>query len=200
VTDSTIDLEVYPLTGETWDALAGLFGEGGDARWCWCAFWRTQGAAGSRAEADSNREMLRRLAAGPEPVPGLVALRDGRAVGWVSFAPRADLPRLARSRNLTPVDDRPVWSIVCFVVSRAARGQGVASTLLAAAVDYARGHGATTLEAYPVDPEGQRRPVGSLNTGTRGMFARAGFTEVATRRASPNTRPRFIMRREVGTT
>ena len=28
-------LEVKPLTGETWEALAELFREGGDPRWCW---------------------------------------------------------------------------------------------------------------------------------------------------------------------
>lgn len=27
--------EIRPLTGETWNALAALFQEGGDPRWCW---------------------------------------------------------------------------------------------------------------------------------------------------------------------
>ena len=64
------------------------------------------------------------------PPPGLVAYRDDRAVGWVSLGPREDYARLAHSKILAPVDDTPVWSIVCFVVSRRARGQGVATALL----------------------------------------------------------------------
>jgi hypothetical protein len=45
--------------------------------------------------------------------PGLVAYRDDRAVGWVSLAPREDYERLATSKILAPLDDVPVWSIVC---------------------------------------------------------------------------------------
>jgi hypothetical protein len=33
--DAGVALEIRPLTGETWDALAALFREGGDPRWCW---------------------------------------------------------------------------------------------------------------------------------------------------------------------
>lgn len=195
VTDPGVSpgLEIQPLTAANFDALAGLFGEGGDPRWCWCAFWRLRGSAGGRQEVDGNRELLRGLAAGDGPAPGLVALRDGRAVGWVSVAPREGLARLAHSRVLAPVDDRPVWSIVCFVVSRTARRQGVGTALVDAAVGYAAAHGATIVEAYPVETGGES--AGAAPTGTVGMFTRVGFEVVATRQASPAARPRPIMRR-----
>ena len=46
-------------------------------------------------------------------------------------------------------------------------GRGVARSLLGAGIDYARDHGATMLEAYPVDvPGGQRIPSGSVYRGT----------------------------------
>ena len=70
--------------------------------------------------------------------PGLLAYAGHEVVGWVSVGPREDYERLAHSRSLYPVDDTPVWSIVCFVVGRKARGQGVAARLLDAAIDYAR--------------------------------------------------------------
>jgi GNAT superfamily N-acetyltransferase len=54
---------------------------------------------------------------------------------------------------MKPVDDRPVWSIVCFFVDRGARGRGLSRRMLRAAVDYARTHGARLLEAYPVDSD-----------------------------------------------
>ena len=57
--------------------------------------------------------------------PGLVAYDGEVAVGWVSVGPREDYERLAYSRVLAPIDDTPVWSIVCFVVGRRSRRQGV---------------------------------------------------------------------------
>ena len=102
-----------------------------------------------------------RRARGPHqarPRPGLVAYRDDRAVGWVSLAPREDYERLASSKVLAPLDDTPVWSIVCFVVSRRVSRPGRRGGPPRRAIEYARAHGATTLEAYPVE---SRRANGS---------------------------------------
>ncbi|MGH2465744.1 MAG: hypothetical protein ACRDGI_09820 [Candidatus Limnocylindrales bacterium] len=33
-----MDLDIRPLTGDTWPALAALFEEGGDPKWCWCQY------------------------------------------------------------------------------------------------------------------------------------------------------------------
>lgn len=88
-----------------------------------------------------------------------------------------------------PLDDRPVWSIVCFFVDRAARGRGVAERLLRGAVDYARSKGATLIEAYPID-KNERSENEAAFVGTKAIFDRAGFKEVARRRP---TRP--VMRR-----
>ncbi len=96
----------------------------------------------------------------PGRAPGLVAYDGEEAIGWVSVGPREDYERLAYSRVLAPIDDTPVWSIVCFVVGRRSRRQGVANALLDSAIEYARDHGATTLEAYPVDVESGHRHVG----------------------------------------
>ena len=127
----------------------------------------------------------------------MVAYRDGEPIGWVSVGPRDDYERLKHSKILAPLDDKPVWSIVCFVVSRKARNQGVAQTLLDAAVDYARDHGATLLEAYPVETAGARVPAAHAYKGTVGMFERAGF-EVVERRQFNRTSPvRPIVRRRV---
>ena len=76
--------------------------------------------------------------------------------------------------------------------------RGVARALLGAAVDYARDHGATTLEAYPVDvADGERIGVGEAYKGTLAMFRRAGFTEVARRRWTATTPVRPIVRRAI---
>jgi GNAT superfamily N-acetyltransferase len=90
---------------------------------------------------------------------------------------------------MKPVDDRPVWSIVCFFVVKGARGLGLAERMLGAAVEYARSCGARLLEAYPVDTD-ERGDPDDMFFGTKSMFDRAGFREVARRRA---TRP--VMRK-----
>ena len=180
-------VEILPLIPERFPDLAALFEEGGDPKWCWCTYFRYRGRDWSNSTADGNREALERIASA-EPAPGLLAFRDERAVGWVSLGPREDYERLAHSKILAPLDDTPVWAIVCFVVSRRARGAGVASALLDAAVAYALGHGATTLEAYPVDTSGERIASANAYHGTLRMFERAGF-EVAERRQWNSTSP-----------
>jgi GNAT superfamily N-acetyltransferase len=187
------DLVIRPLTEETWPDLAGLFEEGGDPRWCWCQYFRVRGLDWTNSSADDNRARLRSLAVAGPP-PGLVAFRDGRAVGWVSLGPRESFERLEHSVVLKRVDDTPVWSIVCFVVARRSRRSGVARALLEHAVAYARDHGATALEAYPVDSAGGRVSAASAYHGTLSMFEQAGFRVVARRQFNRATPVRPIVR------
>ena len=71
-----------------------------------------------------------------------------------------------------------MWSIVCFVVRRDFRRQGVSGELLAAAVGHARAEGARVIEAYPIDvAEFTTTPSGSLYHGTVSMFEAAGFAD-----------------------
>jgi len=198
VSNRPTDLDVRPLTRARLVDLAALFDEGGDAKTCQCVFWRVP-ASGSGWQdwtKAKNQAVLASLA-GRDPAPGLVAYRDGRAVGWVSVGPREDYTRLERSKVLARIDDKPVWSIVCFVVSREVRGQGIARALLDAAVEYARDHGATLLEAYPVDPSRGRVSAASAYTGPLGMFERAGFGVVERRQWNASTPVRPIVRRAI---
>lgn len=190
------NVDIVPASPACWSALAQLFSAGGDPKWCWCQFWRKPGSNWTNTTADDNQASLRERV-GHEPAPGLVALQGDKAIGWVGFGPREDFPRLARSRTIPQLPGDGVWVVNCFVVARAARRSGVASALLDAAVAYAREHGATHLEGYPVQTGGGRMPSASAYTGTAGMFERAGFTV-----ASPTTSkagkglPRVVVRRE----
>jgi GNAT superfamily N-acetyltransferase len=186
------ELTVVPLTPERLDDLATLFDQPGDPKWCWCASFRVRYRARGATPA-ANRAVLAEFT-NRGPAPGLVAYRDDVVVGWVSLGPREDFEKLAHWKALAPVDDRPVWSIVCFVVGRRQRGQGLAGALLDAAIDHARANGATTLEAYPADTDGERIPSPTAYKGTLSMFERAGFREVARRQPSANTAARPIVR------
>jgi GNAT superfamily N-acetyltransferase len=109
--------------------------------------------------------------------------------GWVALAPREEYPLLARSRVLHPVDEKPVWSVVCFFIASAYRGHGLTVALLRAAATFAKRRGGWCLEGYPIDPPGEALPDTAAYHGLAASFRRAGFREVA--RRSP-TRP--IMR------
>jgi GNAT superfamily N-acetyltransferase len=194
------ELVIEPLTPERLTDLATLFGQGGDPKWCWCAWYRARSIDFRTATAEDNRELMESATtnvAAEGRAPGLIAYRDGEPVGWVSVGPREDYERLQHSRVLGSVDGRPVWSIVCFVVARRSRGQGIATSLLAAAVDYARDNGATMVEAYPADTSDARIPAAAAFKGTLGMFERAGFTVVERRRANRASAERPIVRRRI---
>jgi len=79
--------------------------------------------------AQARKASLKALARDGPP-PGLLAYEGKRAVGWVTLAPREEFLKLRRSPVMKPVDDKPVWSIVCFVVPAEHRGKGVATALL----------------------------------------------------------------------
>jgi GNAT superfamily N-acetyltransferase len=172
--------EIRPVTPDRWDDLVELFGDRGAYSGCWCMWWRLTSAEFDKRHGTGTRRGLKRLV-DTGRVPGLLAYLDDHPVGWVSVAPREEFGRIERSRQLRPVDDRPVWSIVCFYIDRKSRGRGVGSALLRGAVEYAAGKGAEVVEAYPVDTKNRNIPAAELFTGTVEMFEAAGFQIVADR-------------------
>ena len=181
-----MDIKVLPATPARWPDVEAVFEARGCglARGCWCMYYRHSGAlaplpAGT-TRAASFRAELKALVDGGRP-PGLLGYRGKTPVGWVSLGPREDFEKLRRSPVMRAVDDRPVWSIICFVVPGDQRRQGVARALLDGAIAYAKKRGATLLEAYPVD---RREPSkdDAMWFGAKSMYDRAGFVEVARRR------------------
>ena len=180
-------LTLHPLTPERWPDLEALFEARGcsEARRCWCMYYRLSGKeTGFTRPGDGQparaKAALRELAE-RDPPPGLIGYRGEQPVGWISLGPRETYAKLARSPTMKPVDDQPVWSIVCLVVPSELRGQGVARALIAGAVAYARKRGVKLLEAYPVDKD-QPSATQAPWFGSKAMFDAAGFEEVARRR------------------
>jgi GNAT superfamily N-acetyltransferase len=180
-------LTVLPVSPERWADLEAIFKAKGCsvARGCWCMAYRLSGSQAppppGTTSAEANRAQLKKLVEAGRP-PGLIGYRGKVPVGWVSLAPREEYARLARSPVMKPIDDQPVWSIICFVVPAPYRRQGVAQALLAGAVAYAKKHGAKLLEAYPVDKPARSKDE-FMWFGAKSMFDKAGFFEVARRKA-----------------
>jgi GNAT superfamily N-acetyltransferase len=182
-------LEIHPLDSKRWKDLETLFsGRGGSqVRGCWCMYYRRAGRADKPAEmtySEFNKCALKALV-DRGVVPGLLGYRDGRPIAWVSLGPREDFGRLENSPIMKAVDDKPVWSIVCFYTAQEARGEHLAEAMLKGALDYARACGARLVEAYPVDGRGRIADT-SMWFGSKAMYDRAGFVEVARRKP---TRP-----------
>jgi len=180
------NITVLPATPERWSDLETVFNSRGCsvARGCWCMYYRRSGRQpplpAGNTQSEFNRDGLRSLVDSDTP-PGLIGYRDQCPVGWVSLGPREDYAKLKRSPVMKPVDSKSVWSIICFVVPAEFRRQGVASALLAGAIEYTKLRNVSILEAYPVDRLDRARD-DSMFFGAKSMYDAAGFEEVARRK------------------
>jgi len=187
-------LSIRPLAPETWDDFERLFGPRGACGGCWCMTPRLTRSEYERGKGEGNRRALSKLVRAGT-VPGVLAYLDegdGEPVAWCAIEPREAFSSLARSRILKPLDDRPVWSIVCLFVRKDLRGRGLSSRLIEGAVRHARASGARIVEAYPVEPKQNPMPAVFAYTGIASAYLKAGFREVARR---SETRP--ILRRHL---
>ena len=185
--------ESHPLTPERFEDFADVINPNRRATHCWCLSHRLQAKDIEELGNGDREQAMRRLCERENP-PGVVTYLDGTPVGWCNIGPRAEIPRLARSKLIRPIDALPVWSIICVVVRGGHRKKGVISHLLDGAVEYAASRGAPAIEAYPVEPQG-RMDTTMAFVGTRSMFEKAGFELVGTTDAVASKLPRLIMRR-----
>lgn len=188
------NLAVRALSPDDWDVVERLFGGNGACGGCWCMHWRVPrgGKLWEESKGAKNRRDFRALVRAGR-VHACVAFdaASGEPVGWCSFGPRRDFPRLATVRALRDVSGPDDWAIVCFFVKAAARGRGVGEALLREAVRVAGDRGARALEGYPVTPYGARPvPAAFAWTGVPELFVRAGFEDV-----TPEGRSRRVYRR-----
>lgn len=159
-------LEYRVVDRRRWPDLDRLFSAPGGPSYCWCTVWRRSGNGSS---SETKKALLQGIVEEGRPV-GLLAYLDDQPVGWCSVAPRMTY-RWLGGAAYDGVDEARVWSIVCFFVPRAHRGEGIGAGLLRAAVDTARDHGATVVEAYPVGRDSPSyRFMGFVD-----VFERAGF-------------------------
>ena len=126
--------------------------------------------------------------------PGILAYLADEPIAWVSLGPREDFSALERSRVLKRVDDRPVWSIVCFFVGKRYRRQGLMVKLCRPRSAMRRRTARRSSKAIRWIPAANGSSGGSTGyMGLASAYRKAGFVEVA----RPNER-RAIMRYYLG--
>ena len=155
---------------ETWADFAGLFESRGGPKSCWCMVWRSTAAEGRKSDGASRRVAMKSRVDASVPI-GILGYCRGAAIAWCSIAPRPTYRALG-GLEATPAET--VWSLACFFIKREFRGQGLMDQLLRAAIEHAARHGATGIEAYPVEADSPSyRFMGFIET-----FDKAGFEEV----------------------
>ena len=170
-------IHTRPLARDDWATVEALFGPRGACGGCWCMWWRVPmgGRTWEAAKGEPNRAAFRNLVKAGE-ASGVLAFAQDEPVGWCAVGPRADFPRIDRSRALARDWSAATWSLNCLFVPPRWRGQGVARALVVAAVDLARRHGAAEIEAYPQSlAPGERQAGAFVWTGVPGLYEPLGF-------------------------
>lgn len=180
---SLVNIEVFPATAERWHDIEVLFGPKGAYAGCWCMFWRLDRADFKKMKGDGTKAVLQDLTTNNH-VAGVLAYVGEEPIGWCSVSPRKDYAALENSRILKRIDDKPVWSIVCFFVAKSFRSKGVMEELLRGAVRHAIHQGAQIVEGYPIDMQTSKLAGQTLNSysgymGIASAFRAAGFIKVA---------------------
>ncbi|MGB5106949.1 MAG: GNAT family N-acetyltransferase [Candidatus Zixiibacteriota bacterium] len=151
-----------------------LFGKRGACAGCWCMWWRLARPVFAANQGDGNKRLLKKIIDAGN-IPGILAFDGDEAIGWCSVAPRGEFPRLDSSRTLKPLDDFPVWSIVCLFVAKEYRRKGVAIELIKAAAKFVKQSGGRMVEGYPVIAKEGMMPDAFAFNGVPSAFQKAGF-------------------------
>jgi len=188
--------DIRPVTGDTLDDLADLFGSNKTTTGCWCMWFITPDKVTRAGWSGGNRRAFEAMAR-ESPVPvGLLAYDEaGVPVAWAALGPRSRFqraisPRSTMLKERDPSEDDDVWFVPCFFVRVGHRRRGATRALLDAAVELAAEHGATAVEGFPLAADNPTKLDGYL--GREQVFADTGFTRIAT-----PTPKRVVMRRDV---
>ena len=131
------DITFQPLTLENFQEFEKQFGQKGACAGCWCMWYRQKRSEFEKQKGEKSRRAMHAIVRSGKN-PGIITYHNGQPIAWCSIAPREEFTLLERSRILKPVDDKPVWSIVCLFVTKRLRRKGISDTLLQGAIEFAK--------------------------------------------------------------
>ena len=145
---------------------------------CFCRFYHmtcSQEEWKNRSGEANRLEAIEEIRAGR--MKGYLAFDDKKCIGWCNANALDQFPILHRDLSQMVGGDN-VGCVICFVIHKDYRGQGVARLLLKEATEKFKADGFSSVIALPVDSEGapENRYRGSLN-----MYRELGFVELGKR-------------------
>jgi hypothetical protein len=150
--------ETHAVTPDRFDDFADVINRNRRTTHCWCLSHRLPVPDVEALGGGSREQAMRRLCEREHP-PGVVTYLDCEPVGWCSIGPRSEIPRLARSRLMRPVDDVAVWSDGATEIrSGGERGDGEAGGNGRRGL--AVGDGPDRVDAVPAQVAGGEHPAG----------------------------------------
>ncbi len=178
----SVMIETKELCPELWPDLENLFGRNGACGGCWCMYWRVQkGVKWEDVKGAPNKEQLKQMVLTGK-IHGILAYHEAQPVGWCTFGPRLEFPKLDRSPSLKCDDAAQIWSVPCFFVKSRFRGKGAGRALLSHALRAMREKGAKIVEGYPSKPGKDGKYISAFSwTGTISLFEKEGFEVVGDR-------------------
>ncbi|CAN5162404.1 GNAT family N-acetyltransferase [soil metagenome] len=182
MSSATAETRVIAAAEAPWADVRRVFGERGDPAHCFCQYFKVSAAAWVGQDRPAFERALCTQHAAAGPGPGVLAYLDSEPVGWCAVEPRANTPRIIRSRvgsASSEAESPGLWAVTCFVVRVGYRRKGLAAALLDGAIAHARRNGARVLEGYPVDTGGERASSAELYHGALSTFDAAGFELIA---------------------
>jgi GNAT superfamily N-acetyltransferase len=185
-TSASLNVVCDAAQAEHAEALVSLFERTGTA--CHCQYWHFSGDKNAwldrlfHAPQENRRAFVAGLESESPELKGVVALAEGRAVGWMKLCPAERVPKLYDQRLYKglPCFNGPragVLSVGCMLVDEDWRRRGIARALLRKGVDLAHAHRARAIEAFPRRHEQARAP--ELWLGPINVFLELGFRIVS---------------------
>jgi GNAT superfamily N-acetyltransferase len=180
-------IEVKPLTPELgpdflrfFDHERGMaFADNPEWAKCYCHFYNVPRAVDwPSLSGPQNRTAMRaRVEVGA--TDGFLAYDGPELVGWLNAQPRHLLPhcfeRMRIDATPLPCEAFEAAVIVCFVIAPQRRRQGIARTLLAAALVSFTARGLKVVDAFPFKAEGSKLAADHYH-GSLPLFLEQGFS------------------------
>jgi GNAT superfamily N-acetyltransferase len=146
------------------DAFAGM------PEWaaCYCMYNHLPSDIwGERSWQDNRADLAARIASGE--TTGVLAYSEGSVVGWCNASLRKELPARADGTDA----DQTVLVTSCFQIAPPYRGHGIATRLLAGAIELAKERGCSAVEGFPNSKPDATNPEAFPGPGA--LYRSAGF-------------------------
>lgn len=175
-TGDSVDLVVEQLSSFNWNGFEKLFSGCEQCRECWCLNHRV--APSAVVTGESAKAKMKSMVA-ERKVGGLLGFVGGECVAWISVDPIETQVGHDFVIERSATCSAGAWAIHCVYIAPTYRGKGLSRTLIEKAIEFAKGHGATSVLAFPI-PNATRAKFPKDDaefSGRHSTFKKAGFAE-----------------------